>query len=70
MSTQIKSEIYGYDILKFMMAIMIVAIHSANGFDKCSWYYIAYPFIEIAVPCFFVLSSYFFLRKRGKMIQE
>lgn len=61
-----KNEIYGFDVLKFIMAAMIVAIHSANGFDSYPWQYMVYPFIEIAVPCFFVLSSYFFFKKIKK----
>jgi len=56
-------EIYGFDILKFLMAIMIVAIHSAHSFDLCEWHFVASPLIDIAVPCFFVLSSYFLFKK-------
>lgn len=56
-------SIYGFDLLKFIMAIMIVAIHSANAFINCSWGYIVYPFIAIGVPCFFVLSSFFLFKK-------
>lgn len=61
--TSSTKDIYGFDILKFVMAIMIVAIHSAHSFDKCEWHYIAYPIIETAVPLFFVLSSYFLFKK-------
>lgn len=57
--------ISGFDILKFLMAFIIVNIHA--GLKKCVegtpfhvvWSY----FNSVAVPAFFVLSSYFLFKK-------
>lgn len=59
------SIIKGWDILKFLMAILVVDIHSGTtaywssdllrGINKCM--------TSIAVPVFFVLSSYFVFNK-------
>ncbi len=42
-----------YDLLKFFLSIFVIAIH-ANLFP-----YVLYPWLRIAVPLFFILSSYF-----------
>lgn len=54
-----------YDALKFMMALLIVAIHTKafNGAWFCDW---VQPIEYIAVPVFFVLSSMFYFRKVAK----
>ena len=51
-----------YDILKFSMALLIVAIHTGafRGPWFCDW---AIPVLNIAVPVFFILSSMFFFAK-------
>lgn len=51
-----------YDILKFVMALLIVAIHTQafEGPFACN---VFKPFLEVAVPVFFILSSMFFFTK-------
>ena len=49
-----------YDILKIILAIMVVLIHG-NIFPN-----ILYPWLRIAVPLFFVMSSYFLFSKLNK----
>lgn len=56
-------SIYGFDILKFVMALMIIAIHSAGSFMKYKLGFFLEPFIASAVPTFFVLSAYFLFKK-------
>jgi len=46
-----------FDLLKFVMAIMVVAIHTGL------YHNILMPWLRIAVPEFFILSSYFFFQK-------
>ena len=46
-----------YDLLKMFLAIMIVIIHSSLLPE------ILYPWLRIAVPLFFMISSYFFFSK-------
>lgn len=57
-----------YDILKFGMALLIVAIHT-KGFDGPIANELIKPFQGIAVPVFFILSSMFYFislrKKRG-----
>lgn len=58
-----KNQIYGFDILKMFMALCIVAIH-ARPFENApelSAYFA--PFLNSAVPIFFILSSFFLFRK-------
>lgn len=64
-----KEAIRGIDLMKFLMAIVIVSIHVE--FSKVIGpSYI--PFQDCAVPVFFVFSSYFFFKKmrfvRGREI--
>lgn len=55
-----------YDILKFMMSLLIVAIHSYafEGIWFRDW---IKPLNSIAVPVFFVLSSLFYFKKIRKV---
>ena len=46
-----------YDLLKFFLSLMIIAIHSAI------YPMILYPWLRIAVPLFFIMSSYFVFSK-------
>lgn len=46
-----------YDILKFLLALMIVVLHT--GFYPA----VFQPWVRLAVPVFFIMSSYFFFRK-------
>ena len=52
----------GYDILKYFMALLIIAIHSKAFYGDFCYIYI-YPLTTLAVPVFFVLSSLFYFRK-------
>lgn len=45
-----------FDILKFVLAIMVVCIHSTKAI-------ILFPWLRLAVPLFFITSSYFFFNK-------
>lgn len=49
-----------YDILKFVLALLIVALHTQlfPGIMK--------PWVRVAVPLFFMVSSFFFFRKVNK----
>ena len=46
-----------FDYTKFIMAIMVLAIHSALLPE------LLYPWLRLAVPLFFIISSYFFFKK-------
>lgn len=49
-----------FDILKFVMSLMVVAIHTSM-LPK-----ILYPWLRLAVPLFFLMTSYFLFRKFAK----
>lgn len=55
--------IVGFDILKFGMSVMIVCLHTKIFAEFSFLNKIISPLLQLAVPCFFVLSSFFFLRK-------
>ena len=57
------NQIIGFDILKFFLATMLVALHTKGFSDVEIIRRITDPFIAIAVPVFFILSSYFIFRK-------
>lgn len=46
-----------YDIIKFILSILVLAIHSSL------YPMILYPWLRIAVPLFFIMSSYFLFSK-------
>ena len=46
-----------YDILKFFLSLLVLAIHSTL------YPMVLYPWLRIAVPLFFVISSYFVFKK-------
>ena len=50
-----------FDIVKFIMALMIVAIHSSL------FPMVLYPWLRLAVPIFFIISSYFFFGNLRKL---
>ena len=52
----------GYDFLKFVMACLIVAIHSQAFYGHFSSIYLR-PITGIAVPVFFILSSFFYFKR-------
>lgn len=51
-----------FDVLKFLLAIMIVALHSSLQIRIINLN-IAMPWLRIAVPLFFILSAYFLFSK-------
>lgn len=53
-----------FDIVKFIMSLMIVAIHS-QLFPM-----VLYPWLRLAVPMFFIISSYFFFDNLRKLENE
>lgn len=57
------SLIPGLDILKFVMALLVVAIHAEAVNDISGLYEVASPLINCAVPVFFVISAYLVFRK-------
>ena len=50
-----------FDLLKFVLSIFVVAIHSSLLPN------VVYPWVRLAVPLFFILTSYFFFGKVFKM---
>lgn len=57
------SDVRGFDLLKFFMATMIVAIHT-NAWESPLFHTLFWPFIRSAVPVFFVLSAFFYFKKQ------
>lgn len=54
---------HGLDILKFLMAILVVSIH-ARLFEETDWLFqYVNPLKMVSVPCFFVISSYLFFKR-------
>lgn len=58
-----RKVIPGLDILKFIMALLIVAIHSEAVNDIPIVYEVTNPVIMSAVPMFFVISAFLLFRK-------
>lgn len=56
-------NIYSFDLLKFIMALVIVAHHSAIREVSSTVEMLFNPLNWVSVPVFFILSSFFFLRK-------
>lgn len=50
-----------YDLLKFLLAMMIVALHTRL------WPSVLLPWLRVAVPLFFMVSGYFFFHKIDKL---
>lgn len=50
------------DILKYIMSVMIMLIHVGYSFD--------FPILRVAVPTFFIVSSYFFFKKVDALSPE
>lgn len=57
-------QIYGFDLLKIIMACLIVAVH-ARAFENPILNQWMAPLMNVSVPLFFVLSSFFMFRKLG-----
>ena len=58
-----ENAIPGLDILKFIMALLVVAIHAQAVNDMPRVYRITLPIINSAVPVFFIVSSYLLFKK-------
>lgn len=54
---------HGLDILKFVMAIVVVSIHAELFKENDMLFKGVQPIKMVAVPCFFTISSYLFFRK-------
>lgn len=59
-----KKEYNSLDILKFVLSIFVLVIHS--GIDKT----VISPLLRIAVPSFFLISSYLFFSKVAKLSDD
>ncbi len=62
-TTSIKKTIPGLDILKFVLAILIVSSHCSLFSEYPNLQTIWNSLTSIAVPVFFSISSYFFFTK-------
>ena len=58
-----RKVILGLDILKFIMALLIVAVHSEAVNEIPIVYEVTNPIISSAVPMFFVISAFLLFRK-------
>lgn len=64
MNNKIQYDIF--DLIKFIMSIVVVAIH-AHPLGE--YHYLIYPWARIAVPTFFLISAYlFFLNMICKIV--
>lgn len=57
-----KKDVFGFDLLKFIMALLIVSIHT-EAFETIPFYRYIRVIQTWCVPTFFFLSSYFVMRK-------
>ena len=64
LSAERPSRLGIFDITKYVLALMIIAIHS-ELFPLA-----LYPWLRVAVPLFFVISSYFFFSKISNTASE
>ncbi len=65
-----KKTIYGFDLLKIIMAIMIIAAHTHLLEEYDSLAAIRGNIASIAVPTFMAISAYFFFKKIYKVQKE
>lgn len=54
---QVMKSYDSVDIFKFILSIMVIAIHTVL------LPMVLYPWLRVAVPCFFLMSSFFFYKK-------
>lgn len=54
-----------FDILKYILSFMIIAIHTGGGYVRA-----LYPWLRIAVPLFFMISAYLLFSKYVKQSFE
>jgi peptidoglycan/LPS O-acetylase OafA/YrhL len=65
---EVKSRIAGFDVLKFILAVLVVARHAVQGYyppDSAVYLIIVNWLSNLAVPVFFMISGYLFIRKTG-----
>lgn len=58
-----KTIYYGLDLLKFLMALLIIATHSQLLIEYHNIYHVATIIYSLAVPTFFSISTYFYAKK-------
>lgn len=58
-----KTIYYGLDLLKFLMALLIIATHSQLFVEYNNIYHAATIIYSLAVPTFFSISTYFYAKK-------
>lgn len=58
-----KQIYYGFDILKFLMAMLIVATHAQLFVENAQVFNVAKIIYEVAVPTFFAISTYLYSKK-------
>ena len=64
LNEQFAKEYNSVDILKFVLSVFVMIIHS--GIDKT----VISPLLRMAVPLFFIVSSYFFFSKNKKLNEK
>lgn len=64
LNEQFAKEYNSADILKFVLSVFVMIIHS--GIDKT----VISPLLRMAVPLFFIASSYFFFSKNKKLTEK
>ena len=62
-TTNDATPLYGLDILKFTMAIIVVSVHSLLFVEYEPIFNFINPLKMVAVPVFFIISSFLFFRK-------
>lgn len=62
----VKSSYNSIDVFKFLAAIMVVAIHTNPFFDYPVFNFIITSLCRIAVPFFFVFSSFIFFKTKNE----
>lgn len=61
MENVLKENLDIFDITKFIMGFMVVGIHTLGRYG-------IYPLFRIAVPMFFMISSYLFFQEVEKRL--
>ena len=69
-STIAKKTIYGFDLLKIIMAVLIIAAHTLLFEEYNTLASIRGNVASIAVPTFMAISAYFFFKKIYKVPKE
>ena len=67
MSNTKKVKYNGLDVLKFCMAICVVAIHTKPFITNDTLHSWVNPLLQTAVPVFFIISSFLLFKKLNKL---